>query len=289
MNRSVHRRRGSAAVELVVVVPFALVLMAAIVDLRAFSMHRADVDRELYTVAEMVAGAGRWDATTAPNALRKVMRAAADRLRGCPVEDAGRCGHTAGWLRVAVVARARDDPGDASATPPRPAVAATNSEGNLCNPTTGTPPFCEPVMLFEVDFDAATAGVQRAEWGGDQSEGNLCADALTGLPTNIGDQFGANAVVLPNEDADPDGAGPATPPAASNWTSRNLDADEWWAVVEVCTHFAGGTSAPDLFQGGMAGLAIEALDLSGSGAYPRRVAWGSLDSVVSCTWCGASS
>ena len=192
-------------------------------------------------------------------------------------------------MRVAVIARARDDPGDASATPPEPAVPATNSAGALCNPTAGTPPFCEPVMLFEVDFDAATAGVQRAQWGGTAADGNLCATTQSGMPANAGTQFGRDDVVLPNEDGDPDGDGPESAPAASEWTSRNLDDDEWWAVVEVCTHFAGGTSTPGLFQGGMAGLAVETLDVSGSGAYPRRVAWGSLDAVADCTWCAAGA
>ena len=276
---------GSAAVELVLIVPFAFVLMAAIVDLRSFAMHRTDIDRELYTVAEIVSGSARWSAASAPAALRKIGLAAADRLRGCPISNTGACGHTSGWLRVAVVVRPKDDPGDPTATPPVPATPATNSAGALCNPTAGTAPFCEPEMLHEIDFDTMTTGIQRIEWGGGAGDGNQCATTQSGMPANEGDQFAADAVVLPNEAADPDGDGPASPPARADWISRNIAADEWWTVVEACTHFSGGTSTPSLFQGGMTGFALETLDVAGSGAHARRVAWGSIESLDGCIWC----
>ena len=270
------------------IIPFALVLMAAIMDLRSFTLYQADLDRELYTVAEVIAGAGSWDATTAEDALRKVMRAGADRLRGCPLQNADACGRSAGWMRVVVIARPRDDPGDPSATPPEPAVPATNSDGDNCNPTSGTAPFCEPEVLFEVDFDTATAGIQRAEWGGDATDNNLCAGSASGMP-NEGAQFGRNVVVLPNEAADPDGDGPDPAPQPTEWISRELTSDEWWTVVEVCTHFAGGTSTPGMFGGGMTGFALNAFDVSGSGALPRRVAWGATEVLDDCNWCGATA
>lgn len=283
-----RRSKGSAAVELIAIIPFALVLMAAVMDLRAFAAHRSDIAREMYTVAEMVAGSATWPAATAPDALRKVVRAAASRLRGCPITETNPCGRTAGWMRVVVVARPRDVPADPTATPPVPSpVPARNSDGNPCNPAPpATPPFCEPEVLREVDMDTATTGVQRAEWGGTAADGNLCVTTLSGMPAQ-GSDFGSTQVVLPNEDGDPDGDGPAPAPAPTAWISRTLNADEWWAVVEVCTHFGGGTSTPGLFEGGMAGFAMDTFDASGSGAWRRRVAWGSHESLDDCTWCGA--
>ena len=49
--------RGSAAVELVAILPFILVLTAAIWDIRAFTAYRTDVAREIYAVAQVIAEA----------------------------------------------------------------------------------------------------------------------------------------------------------------------------------------------------------------------------------------
>ena len=280
-----RRGAGSAAIELVAIIPFALILMAAIVDLRAFAAHRSDIAREMYTVAEIVAGAGTWDAATAGQAFQNTMEAAGERLGG----------NTAGWMRVVVVARPRDNPGDPTATPPVTSAPARNSDGALCNPAApATPPFCEPEVLRELDADTNTAGVQRAEWEG----GGDCGAVPSQLPA-MGAQFPRGTAppncagqVLPNECADPDGDGPAPAPAHSDWVSRTLNSDEWWAVVEICTHFGGGTSDPGPFGGGMfSGIGVfgtfaEAFDASAA-ILLRRVAWGSLDDLNDCTWCGA--
>ena len=287
---------GSAAVELLTIMPFALLLMAAIVDLRAFAAHRTDIAREIYTVAEIVAGAALWDATTAPAALRKTMLAAVTRLSGCTAAELRNntpCGHSAGWMRVGVVARPRDVPDDPATTGTDESNPADNSDGNRCNTDAAgnplpNPPFCEPELLYEVDFDTAAAGVQRADWGGGAPDDNACAEtnADTRMPAQ-GVQFARDAVVLPNEDADPDGPGPALAPDSTAMVSRTLNSDEWWAVVEICTHFGGGTSTPGLFAGGMAGFTMQAFDAAGSGAWRRRVAWGAHESLNDCTWCGA--
>lgn len=285
------RRRcaGSAAIELVAIIPFALILMAAIVDLRAFAAHRADIAREIYTVAEIVAGATTWNAATAEAALRNTMQAARERLER----------NTAGWMRVVVVARPRDNPGDPTATPSVPATTALNSDGNPCNPAApATPPFCEPEVLWELDTDTVATGAQRAIWNGG---GDCGASAPWAVASQLPAEAGAGILnarfprgtpppncagqVLPNECADPDGAGPAPAPAHSDWVSRTLDSEEWWAVVEVCTHFAGGTSQVGLFEGGMAGFAMDAF--SARAVLLRRVAWGALESLNDCTWCGA--
>ena len=296
-NHPSNIQAGSAAVELLTIIPFALLLMAAIVDLRAFAAHRTDIAREIYTVAEIVAGAALWDATTAPDALRKTMLAAVTRLSGCTAAELRNntpCGHTAGWMRVAVVARPRHDPtvpDDPSTPSIDESITAKNSAGADCNPAPpATPPFCEPELLREVDFDATTAGVQRADWGGGAADDNACAEtnADTRMPAQ-GVQFARDAVVLPNEDADPDGPGPALAPDSTAMVSRTLNSDEWWAVVEICTHFGGGTSTPGLFAGGMAGFTMQAFDAAGSGAWRRRVAWGAHESLDDCTWCGATA
>ena len=49
------RARGSATVELLVVVPFVLALTALVWDLREFVGYRTDLAREMYTVAEVIA------------------------------------------------------------------------------------------------------------------------------------------------------------------------------------------------------------------------------------------
>ena len=261
------RQQGSAAVELIAIIPFALVLMAAIMDLRGFAMHRSDIAREMYTIAEVVAGAGLWPAATAEAGLRKTMRAAVSRVSGCTLaefDDGTRCGKTAGWMRVVVIARPRDDPGDPAATPPVPATPARNSDGNLCNPT-ASPPFCEPEVLMEVDLDGTTAGIQRAEWnnGGDCGAcGATCPGSS--MPTREGQQFprgdvmtGAGAV-LPNEGGDPT-------QTHDDWVSRTLNPDEWWAVVEVCTHFGGGDSTPSLFEGAFSNALFGMQESAGAG------------------------
>ena len=49
------RIRGSATVELLVVVPFVLAMTALVWDLREFVGYRTDLAREMYTVAEVIA------------------------------------------------------------------------------------------------------------------------------------------------------------------------------------------------------------------------------------------
>ena len=86
-------RRGSAAVEFIVLVPFILVLTAAIWDLRVFTAYRTDIAREIFVIAELIANGGAW---TSDASVENVIGAAAARL-----------GETsAGVLHVAVVTRA---------------------------------------------------------------------------------------------------------------------------------------------------------------------------------------
>ena len=260
--------------------PLVMVLMAAVIDVRTFVAHRTDMARNLYTLAEMLAGGPLWREAR----LRNAAVLAVERLRGSAVEGEG---NTAGWMRVVVVTRGRDDPGDPAATPAR------NADGDLCNPTPvpPTPRFCEPEVLYELDGDTATAGTQRFLW----NDGGLCGNgggaawfepaSLPAMPA-AGGRFAANARVLPAEGQDPDGDGPAAPPAQNDWPSRNMNAQQWWVLVEICTNFAGGNSSPGLFGGAMAGFALSAFDASAA-TLLRRQAWGGSGDLDNCDWCGA--
>ena len=90
---AVRRRRGpsrgSATVELVVMVPFVLALTGLVWDLREFIGYRTDLAREVFALAELIAN------ETETNPIESVIEAAADRF------DA----HGAGSFSVAVVVR----------------------------------------------------------------------------------------------------------------------------------------------------------------------------------------
>ena len=79
------RMRGSAAVELVTILPFILVLTAAIWDIRAFTAYRTDVAREIYAVAQVIAGAEWSDASpldvVADQAIRRLELSSAGGIR----------------------------------------------------------------------------------------------------------------------------------------------------------------------------------------------------------------
>ena len=273
------RAGGSAAVELVAVAPFVLLLMAAVWDLRSFTAHRADLAREVYVVAELLANGADWDMTGVRNAVTAAMtRLSAD---------------SAGWMRVVVVTREQDVAAVAP-TPANPAgtprVEATNNDGRDCDDAAattddpGTPwddttaPWCEPAVLLEVE---ATAGSDN-QWSWQANTD--CANVTSELPscTTPPCGFAADQSVLPEEDADPDGPGPDAPAAAPDWPSRNMADDEWWVVVETCSHFGGGTSQP-FMAGGLFNFATDALNVR-STLY-RRVVWGATADLVDCAWC----
>lgn len=154
---------------------------------------------------------------------------------------------TAGSLAAAVVVR-----------------GTTRHDGSAC-PAGG---WCPPrvTVLWPT---TPTAGTWPA--------GGTCAGA-SDLPA-VNAHFGQNDAVLPGEAADPDGAGPLTPPSEDAWLSRNMDDDEWWVVIDIC--FNPGEDIR--------------LDLSGLpwvGAFVlnvpelrRRAAWGSVHSLNDCDWC----
>lgn len=82
---------GSATVELVFVVPFVLLLLAAVWDVRQYIGYRTELAREMYVVAEAIA-----DHTTGPAPFELVVAQAVDRL-----DDNAR----SGVVRAAVIVR----------------------------------------------------------------------------------------------------------------------------------------------------------------------------------------
>lgn len=233
---SVHGRRGSAAVEFIVLVPFILVLSAAVWDLRVFTAYRTDVAREVFVIAELIANGGEWASDTS---VQNVIEAAAARL-----------GETsAGVLHVAVVTR-----------------ATTRHDGTAC---IQDDQWCAPMVtkaFYDYDFPGGTAD---------------CGGIPRILPDE-GDLFAADAPVLTFEDADPDGPGPLVAPSVDEWVSRNMQPEEWWVVVDSCSHFGEGPRSRLIGRRFMH-LGLAALNVSP--VMQRRSAWGSIDDLKDCVWC----
>ena len=102
-----RRPRGSAVVELVVIIPFILALLAAIWDIRSFVSYRTLLARDMYVVAELIANEpdgeapfaevlGQFQTRLQREADGGALRAAAivrgtERLGGAPCPDEGWC------------------------------------------------------------------------------------------------------------------------------------------------------------------------------------------------------
>ena len=230
--------RGSAAVEFVVLVPFVLVLTAAVWDLRVFAAYRTDVAREMYVIAQLVAGGAEWPSGTS---VDHVIDAAAARLGEA----------SAGVLHVAVVTR-----------------GTSRHDGSACADDNA---WCAPVV--------GRAFYDRAFPSG---EGD-CAHVARALP-DAGQPFASTATVLANEDADPDGAGSLSAPPVNEWVSRNIRPQEWWVVVDSCSHFGGGPRSR-LIGGRFVQMGLATLDVSP--VMVRREVWSSIDDLDECGWCAA--
>ena len=265
---------GSASLELIVITPFIVVLMAAIWDIRAYTAYRTDMAREIYAVAELLATRGddEWTTTTKKrSAATNIMAAVANRL-----DD-----RSVGWVRAVVVTRLQDRAGP-------PVVEATNSQGRDCDAAVATAddpdtawddtatPWCEPIVRAEIALRT---------WG-DQG---ACQNIQSRLPAT-GATFAADEMVLPYEDADPDGDGPLAAPTHDQWTSRSLTDAEWWVVVEVCSHFGRDANPNDNVDSpGLLLPGIERIGLGGTFFDARltlynRVAWGAIDRLDECNW-----
>lgn len=235
---------GSATIELVVLVPFVLILLAAIWDLRAFIAYRTELARELYVIAATIS-----DDFEGASPLESVVARAQTKFERTSVS---------GSIHAAVVVRGRvrDD-------------GTSCPDGQWCPPT---------VTLAWPATAADTAGT----WSRDSAR--ECAGRTPGsvLPAAAAG-FGATGIVLPNEGADPDGAGPETAPPVDEWVSRNMTDREWWVVVDICIE-----PQPGLFIGRLVNYADRMLDTR-SFAWRRRAGWRSVHDLADCDWCGTPS
>lgn len=223
---------GNAAIEFVVIVPFVLVLGVVIWNVRSFILHRTELVREPYTVAEAIAD--QTEGTTAPfeNALGQL------RAR---LAQAG----TSGSLAAAVVVRGTD-----------------RSPGVACPPTD----WCPPRVIV------AWPTIPGAEsW----PSGGVCAGG-SNLPA-LNAHFAANQVLLTDENADPDGAGPLPPPPEEDWPSRNMADTEWWVVIDTCFHPGSGIGFGQMGFVNPTALVLPELR--------RRVVWPSIHDLDDCEWC----
>ena len=248
------RERGSAVYELIVITPIVLLLLATFWDVRAFTAYRTDLARELYVVAEVIAGGtdedshvGRWvgDPLLPGREVEQVMAAAADRLaRG-----------SAGAMQVAVVTRGATRPGGTACPAFDPEL-----------PGTWCPPMVSRVSTV-------------VEWGSDADAG-VCRGPAPDLPA-VGTSFPAGDPVLPHE-------GDGVP--EEEWISRRMSGDDWWVVVDSCSRFGRGTS-PLLLGALWEPLweLIPGLDgaLDVSWTIRRRAAWGGewFSPLGECGWC----
>ena len=210
-----RRAIGSAAVEFVMMAPFVLMLSGFVWDVRAYISHRTDLAREVYVIAEVVAGA-------AANPLARTSDPNDQRLVDAFIDRFARRG--AGTVDVAVVRR-----------------GATRHDGvTPCPDPDGTSAtWCPPTVT--VRWPPATArdegrwqdARRRLTVGGD------CAGPAT-LPAE-GADFAANVPMLPNE---------AATGNEDDWPSRRMLAEEWWVVVDVCLHPGPGVFTGRLIQAG---------------------------------------
>lgn len=262
---------GSAAVELVAVIPFVLVLMAAIWDIRTFVAYRTEVAREMYAVAQLFASGATW--TDA--GLRNAMQAAQDRLSP----------NGAGWIRVVVVGRRTDTTpagGDDENGDGDFSNDVENSAGDWCDAT--TPTWCDPMILREVRPNPDPTPTQPVRW----RNAGRCGTVASQLPAwsaNAANRvFSATQMVLPRENVDPDTGGPLA--NHQQWVSRTLGGEEWWVVMEICSDFGGGGARPGLLGPGFVNLVRNTFDVTGTQTLYNRVAWSGQVPLDECDWCG---
>ena len=240
--------RGSAAVEFVLMAPFVLIISAVVWDLRAYVSHRTDLAREVYVLAEVIADQA--DLAPNPNPIQRTNDPNAPGLLDAFIERFSARG--AGTLDIAVVVRGSTDRG------------ASN-----CADATA---WCPPEVLRRWPTTAAD-GV----WDG----GGDCAPSASTLPAE-GDEFPADACVLPNEDGGADGnlvCGDEATATEETWISRQMNPQGWWVVVDICLH-----PGPGVFTGPLIAAGMNALDF-GSFTSRARGAWRSIHDRSVCDWC----
>ena len=143
--------------------------------------------------------------------------------------------------------------------------AAVVRRGTVRRDGTGCPvgEWCPPAA-------AATWPATAAEGTWTTVRGDACATPPAAPLPASNAVFAATAAVLPYESR----AGADE----SAWLSRNLGADEWWVVMDVCFEPRGGT-----FSGRLANLPLRLFDATP--VLRRRIAWGSIHELRECDWC----
>ena len=178
-------------------VPFILLMMGLVWDLRAYIAYHTKVTREIYVVAEVIAN--ETGPTSGENPIGAVVSEVVTRLER---DGAGR-------VSVSLVAR-----GDRrSAIDPNPH------------------PDCSIAAQWCLPRVTATWPPATAPNAGTWNAGGDCANYVPALPSP-GEHFQADQTVLPNEVP----TDVAPPPPHENWVSRNLRPEEWWVVVDTCLH-----------------------------------------------------
>ena len=245
-NSALRYATGSAAIEFIVLVPFILMTMALVWDLREYVSHHTEVAREVYVAAEVIANEVNAHPVTGEGPAGEVMRRTIEKLSSIG----------AGTISVAVVTRG---------TTPVGASIGCDLANDTCLPfvRSGWPPATAP--------DAGT----WADAGAKFAPGGHCSTLPARLP-DVGDHFPADMPVLPNEmplNVDP-------PPPQEAWISRRMRLREWWVVVDSCLHSDGGLFG-NVVLGGLTFFDTSDSDF----ALRKRAVWGSVHDISSCNWC----
>ena len=150
------------------------------------------------------------------------------------------------------------------------AIVVRDDEDRGGNPCADTDPWCPPLVVQRWPWPNPATDPDRL-WPGGGTAGGDCAPAtwdtpvrsafLSALPDQDR-QFRTDRLMLPNENA--------SAAAEAGWLSRQIGAQQWWVVVDVCLHPGPGTFTGPLIAAGM-----NALDF-GSFVTRVRAAWASI-------------
>ena len=241
-------------------VPFVLIMMGLIWDLREYVSHRTELAREMYVVAEVIAnelGPSTLSAGDEDTVIKAAVEQAKDTLQG---RGAGGVRSTGSAGRISVALVVRGDHLD-------PAVAPDPDCSLDKNP-------CLPRISHI--WPPATAP-EEGQWngGGDCANSTRFANPSSMPLPDKGDHFPVDQPVLPDE-IPTDGS----PPPHDKWLSRNLRQQEWWVLVDTCFHSDAG-----LF-GGMVLRGLDFFNVADAApVLRRRAAWGSVHDYSDCNWC----
>ena len=245
LRRALRRARGTATIEFAVCLPFLISLVAIVWDVRQHLLDRTKVVRQMDTIAQAVA------TELTNNPLQGTVDAVVNMFQSWTAS---------GSVQIAVVVRGTERRG----TPPVPCPANQ---------------WCPPRVLRVVP---GAAGVQTAPRTWQSAGGNGCTDPSdpdnrTFLPA-LGNHFGATDLVMICEVGGAACGRSGVTLTEPNWVSRNMNAQQWWVVLDVCVEPVRG-----MFAGRFTNWTVDLFD--GQSEERRRVVWPSLYELVDCDWC----